>query len=147
MVKEKNDLLSEFNDSMQSVEEFNGYYKDAINYLKNTEELYNSYSTKGNELRENKKNTYGEINLNNRISYYENERQQTLSTWHSILWYVYYFLVIVLVLGIIFDKSGRSRAKKIAIVVVAFLFPFFIPTMLRLKNKFYEKYLKNVLPQ
>jgi surface polysaccharide O-acyltransferase-like enzyme len=147
MVKEKNDLLSEFNDSMQSVEEFNGYYKDAINYLKNTEELYNSYSTKGNELRENKKNTYGEINLNNRISYYENERQQTLSTWHSILWYVYYFLVIVLVLGIIFDKSGRSRAKKIAIVVVAFLFPFFIPTLLRLKNKFYEKYLKNVLPQ
>lgn len=147
MLQDKGYFLNEFNDSVKNVEEFNGYYKDAIEYLKNTEELYNSYSTKGNELRENKKNTHGEIDINNRISYYENERQQTLSTWHSILWYVYYFLVIVLVLGIIFDKSGRSRAKKIAIVVVAFLFPFLIPTLLRLKNKFYEKYLKKILPQ
>jgi lipopolysaccharide export LptBFGC system permease protein LptF len=134
--------LNDFNDNLDIVNDMNRHYKDAIGYLNNTEDLYNSYSSKKNELKQSKNKIYGEIDLNDRKGYYQNQTQENLEFWHSVFWYIYYLLVIVLILGFFFDKSGRSRVKKIFIAVFAFFFPFLIRLYQKVKHHIYEKYLK-----
>lgn len=145
MATEDEVYLNEFNLNLNNVNEFNEYYKDSVIYLNNADELYDSYSSKKNDLSERKKHIHGEIDLNDRISYYQNQSQESLSFWYSIFWYIYYLLVIVLILGIIFDKSGRSKIKKIFIGFVAFLFPFLIKFYQTVKHYMYEKYLKKII--
>lgn len=145
MSSEEDIYLNEFNTNVDNANELNGYYKDAVVYLKNTEDLYNSYASKKDELNAKKNNIHGEIDLNDRIGYYQNESQENLSFWYSVLWYTYYFLVLVIILGIIFDSSGKSRVKKIVVASVAVVFPFLIKLYQRLKQYIYENYLKKVI--
>ena len=95
------------------------------------------YIEKRTNTKKNAKTIHGEILINDRLSYYENESQETLEFWHSIFWYVYYLLVIVLFLGIILDRSGRSRVIKLILFLFAFFYPFLIPRFVSLKNKYF----------
>ena len=112
-------------------------YNDIFLYLTNAEELYNSYFDKNHDINKNAKTIHGEILINDRLSYYENESQATLEMWYSIFWYIYYLLIIVLILGVIFDKNKRSFLLKISLVTFAFFYPFLIPKLVRLKNKYF----------
>lgn len=141
-LEEDDVFLYDFNGHLDVAKELNGYYKDAVDSLKNVEELYNSYASKKNELKENKNKIHGEIDLNDRKGYYQNESQENLQFWYSFLWYVYYLFAIVLILGILFDKSGRSRGKKIGIALLAVSFPILMRVYQRLKHHIYEKYWK-----
>lgn len=145
MSSEEEVYLNDFNLNVNNANELNGYYKDTVVFLNNTEELYNSYAAKKDELKENKKKIYGEIDLNDRKGYYQNQTQENLEYWHSVLWYSYYFLVIVLILGILFDKSGRSYGKKLTIALMAGSFPFLIKAYQKAKHHIYEKYLKIII--
>ena len=120
-----------------NLDELNKNYNNIFLYLANAEELYASYYDKNKDISQNAKTIHGEILINDRLSYYENESQETLETWYSIFWYIYYLLIIVLILGIIFDKSKRSIALKIALVAFAIFYPFLIPKLVRLKNKYF----------
>lgn len=119
-----------------NLDKVNANYNDISLYLKNAEDLYNSYTEKRTNTKKNAKIIHGEILINDRLSYYENESQETLAFWYSIFWYVYYLLVVVLFLGIILDRSGRSRVIKLILFLFAFFYPFLVSKMVSLKNKY-----------
>lgn len=120
-----------------NLDETNRNYNNIFLYLTNAEELYNSYFDKNQDIRQNAKTIHGEILINDRLSYYENETQTTLEMWYSIFWYIYYLLIIVLILGVIFDENKRSFFLKISLITFAFFYPFLIPKLVRLKNKYF----------
>jgi hypothetical protein len=129
-LKNKIDLISEtlvsnFKDEMMNAKTMNSYYSTDLNNSKNTEELYEMYLQKNQEIQNSIKEQHGDVLTNDRKTYYETEALTNLNSWYSILWYIYYAFTIILIFVLFFNKSIET-IKKIIFIFIAIIYPYVI---------------------
>jgi hypothetical protein len=150
-LKEKIDEITKkikksFNKQINDTKVLNNYYESNIINSKNSEELYNSYVKENKYLEKLIKNDYGDILTNNRKTYYSSEGLEKLKQWYRILWYIYYILVIIIILGFLLGNSNLSIIKKIVISLILLVYPYIIVPIV--KWLYYQlDYLYNRLPK
>jgi hypothetical protein len=124
------------------------YYNDLLIKDKNLNDLYNMYLTQNQGLDSNIKTFYGDTLTNNRKTFYESMALETLINWNTFFMYLYFTLLFSFILGIIFSPHILPRYQSITIIIILFLYPFLIESlvtkMYNFFGKIYNLYPKNV---
>ena len=76
---------------------------------------------------------------NNRKTYYEEQQIQNLYAWKKIFKYVFYLVVACLAIALLVSPSSLSFPKKIIIIIVLALYPFYILFIAKYVMKMYSK--------
>jgi hypothetical protein len=104
----------------------NGLYNTDIVNSKNTKELYQEYLIKNKEMEVTIRDSHGDVLTNDRKTYYETSALDGLLNWYNTLWYIFYVLVAVYVIGIFFVSNQTSMVVKIVSSVLLVFFPYYI---------------------
>jgi hypothetical protein len=94
--------------------------------FENTYELSNNYDTQINELKTNINEISSDAITNDRKSYYENQNNEASLKWYVVYRWIYFFLLIIYILGLILIKTEMSFKSKIGIFVLLLVYPFVI---------------------
>lgn len=142
-------IKSNFNDELENANTMNQYLNTATINSNYTKELLAKYVAKTQELKQELRNTRGDILTNDRKTYYETDALNTLESWYKFMLGIYYLLVLVLLIFFVTNWSAAtSLVKKIIIFILVFFYPFYIHYVLRMLSQFftgiYNKLPKNV---
>ena len=143
------DLIKvKFVEEMEQAKILNIYLNSDIINSKNTIELYKTYFVK-NETTENLiKHSHGDILTNDRKSYYENQENDSLKGWYTILLTSYYIIALVYFGRCILSNHLLPNKIKIGIVIFLIIIPYIIDPVTRfilsLVKKFTQLLPKNV---
>jgi hypothetical protein len=126
------DLIKvKFNEEVEQAKILNVYLNSDIINSKNTIELYKTYFTK-NETTENLiKHSHGDILTNDRKTYYENQENDSLKGWYTILLTSYYIIALVYFGKCILSYHLLPTKIKIGIVIFLIIIPYIIDPITR----------------
>lgn len=121
------ELIEEnFNNEVSSANTMNTYLNTTLKNSENTKELLKQYLEKNEELKLKLRERHGDILTNDRKTYYEVDALNRLELWYRLFWYIYYLLVLVLILAMFLSPSNLTIIKKVIIVIIFVLYPYFI---------------------
>jgi hypothetical protein len=133
------DLIAEnFNEEVTNAETMNGLYNTDIVNSKNTKELYQEYLIKNKEMEVTIRDSHGDVLTNDRKTYYETSALDGLLNWYNILWYIFYVLAAVYVIGIFFVSNQTSMIVKIVSCVLLVFFPYYINYLVKGVYNFFK---------
>lgn len=132
-------IKTTFNEQVNNAKMINDYYNSQLVNSENTIELYNKYENETRNMEQNIKNQYGDILTNNRKTYYSSEALERVKLWYKFMWYIYYILVIVLILGFFLAQSETSKLTKLIIIIIMLVYPYIIDPIVKL---FYNQFKK-----
>lgn len=141
-------LKQNFNEELSSANTMNTYLNTALTNSQYTKDLLKEYLEKNQELKLKLREQRGDILTNDRKTYYETDALSTLKSWHRLLWYLYYIVVLILIFSFIFAQSSLSVIKKIVIAVLIIFYPYYINYIVKwiygVYNNIVSKIPKNV---
>jgi hypothetical protein len=133
-------ILENFTSELLNAKTMNNYYNTELINSKNTKELYKEYLVKNQDLQIIVKGSRGDIITNDRKTVYETEALEILQKWYGIWKTIFYILAIILVFKMLF-KREISIIKRIIIVLLFLLYPFYIDHIFRTIYGFFKKLL------
>lgn len=119
-------LEENFNNEMSNANLMNTNLNTELINSNNSIDLLNEFLEKNQTLKLKLKERHGDILTNDRKTYYETEAFTTLGLWYSLLWYIYYIFVIILLLSLIFAPNDLTLFKKVVITILFILYPYYI---------------------
>jgi len=140
-------LISEkFKEEIEQGLLLNIYLNSEIINSNNTIELYKAYLSKNLKTEELIKYSQGDILTNDRKSYYENQENDNLKGWYSILLTIYYILALIFFALFILMKSNMHLILKLLILIILIIFPYII-NPITLYILYYLKQLVGLFPK
>jgi hypothetical protein len=126
-VQEKIDNLKiKINENVEKIERQYETYNGLLINVKNVEDLYLNYKKENKELISNLKDEINEFLINDRKTYYEDQRIDYLKGYYSyILIILYYIIVICLIIISLKFPSNYSLKIRIILIIIVLILPFF----------------------
>lgn len=141
-------LKQNFNEELSSAKTMNTYLNTALTNSQYTKDLLKEYLEKNQELKVKLRDQRGDILTNDRKTYYETDALTRLKSWHRLLWYLYYIVVLMLILSFIFAPNNLSTIKKVVIAILIIFYPYYINYIVKwiygLYNNIASKIPKNI---
>lgn len=119
-------IKTNFNEEINGANTMNSFLNTEIVNSEYTKELLEEFIIKNKRLKEQLKDSRGDILTNDRKTYYETEAFNKLKSWYTFFWYIYYVLTFVLILSLFLSPNDLSKQKKIIISILVFFFPYYI---------------------
>jgi VanZ family protein len=133
---------TEINDVTSRID---SYYNLLFNY-KNVNELYNKYKEDNKILFNKLKNISSDIVTNNRKTYYEDQKIDTLRIVYYILVVIYFIGGIIYIISLFIYPSTKSWIINFIALFIIILYPFYSLKLFIKLNELYN-YLVSLLPK
>jgi len=135
-----------FNNEMNDVtSQIDSYYNLLFNY-KNVNDLYEKYKKENSELFNKLKNTSSDIITNNRKTYYEDQKIDTLRVIYYILLIIYVIGAIIYIISLFSFPSSKPWIINFIVLLIAILYPYYSLKLFIQLNGLYN-YLVSLLPK
>lgn len=130
-LKQKSDAIALLiaNNFMDYLDVINNNLEDYNNAVKETrivQSLNDEYRHKIKIMQDNLLTRRTNRTTNNRKSYYEDQQIQNLHAWKKLFKIIFYILTITLAIALFISPSSLSISKKIIIIILLALYPFYI---------------------
>ena len=119
-----NILSEKFNEQCINAETLNSYYNTNVINSGNTQELFNEYKSKNQDLEKEIRVSNNDILTNDRKIYYETQEMDNLNFYYNILFTVYYVVVFVFSILFLFFKEGMGFFLKLLLILIMFVLPY-----------------------
>lgn len=96
---------NEFKDIVSNIVQFIEDYNSAVIYFNRIIDLYNKVNYENNELKKKLDDLHGNINTNNRKTYYEDQQIDRLAKWKKIIYILYFSIFFVLCVTVLFIQK------------------------------------------
>lgn len=108
---------TEFKDIKSNIVELIADYDSGIIHFNRIIDLYNKVNSENQDLKQTLDSLTGNINTNNRKTYYEDQQIDRLAKWRKYIYLVYYVVVFVLCV-IVFGIQKRYGDYRVYIKII-----------------------------
>jgi hypothetical protein len=136
-----NNFLKTFKENIaNSISLLESYSSLLINF-QNVQDYLKNFIQENPILKKKLKMKNADILTNDRKTYYEDQQIDTLYYYHSILFYIYIFIIIAFLICILFKSSDFSKGKQMVIWIGLILYIFIAAPIF----KFMIRICKNII--
>lgn len=119
-------MTGNFNNQFSNMQTMNAFYNSELINSKNTQELYDVYLKKNQDLDSNIKEHHSDVLTNDRKTFYEMGALEVLVNWNYFFMYMYFAIFFAFVLGIVFSENMIPKYQSISLAIILGLYPFLI---------------------
>jgi hypothetical protein len=120
------EVQSNFYENIKKAIDLLNNLETATKNFENTYELSNNYEAQITELKIDINDISSDAITNDRKSFYENQNNEASLKWYVLYRWIYFFLLIIYILGLLLIKTELSFKTKIIIFVLLLSYPFVI---------------------
>ena len=139
-------FASEFEEQIQKAKSLVSTYDGLFVNFVHVVEYYNELVRKNNAMSLGLKNKSSDIVTNDRKTFYEDQKVDSLYFYYRIILFIYLIVLISYAVSIIFRPADMGRKKQTIILVIFIIYPFIAARLFLYVGDLYEK-LKTVLPK
>jgi len=115
-----------FQNGVDSATTLTTTYDSLSSTYQNTFELFKKYLEDNAELQDEINEINTDTVTNDRKTYYESQGYNKLKSWYKLFAWIYFFLLIVYIIGLFLAGSGYSFIAKFGILIALILYPYVI---------------------
>lgn len=139
-------FASEFQEQVQKAKSLISTYDGLFVNFVHVVEYYNDLVQKNNIMSLSLKNKSSDIITNDRKTFYEDQKIDSLYFYYRIILFIYVVVLISYAVSIIFKPADIGRKKQSIILVLFIIYPFVATRLFLYIGDLYEKF-KNILPK
>ena len=139
-------FASEFQEQIQKAKGLVATYDGLFVNFAHVVEYYDDLVQKNKIMSLSLKNKSSDIVTNDRKTFYEDQKVDSLYFYYKIILFLYLIVLISYAVSIIFRPADMGRKKQTIILVIFIIYPFIAARLFLYIGDLYEK-LKTVLPK
>ena len=139
-------FASEFQEQIQTAKNLISTYDGLFLNFVHVVEYYNGLVKKNKLMTFNLNNKSSDIVTNDRKTFYEEQKIDSLYFYYRIILLIYVVVLISFAASILFKPADMGRKKQTAVLVVFIIYPFVAARLFLFLGSLYEK-LANILPK
>ena len=129
-----NVLTAKFMDLSNSISTLITNYNIGLVSLNNSATLYKDYKGKNLNMTQKLENNENGTITNNRKSYYENTKYNSLKSWHTTLIVIYYIIFVLFIIGLFINNkltiTNPAFKTNIGMIFIFSIYPWLIQWIL-----------------
>ena len=137
---------SEFEEQIQKAKSLVATYDGLFINFAHVVEFYYDLVQKNNAMTLSLKNKSSDIVTNDRKTFYEDQKIDSLYFYYRIILFIYLVIIISYAVSIIFRPADIGRKKQTFILVLFIIYPFIAARLFLYIGDLYQK-LKSILPK
>jgi hypothetical protein len=139
-------FASEFEEQIQKAKGLVSTYDGLLVNFAHVVEYYDDLVQKNKIMSLSLKNKSSDIVTNDRKTFYEDQKVDSLYFYYRIILFIYLVVLISYAVSIIFRPADMGRKKQTIILVIFIIYPFIAARLFLYVGDLYDK-LKNLLPK